>query len=51
MSVSKENKLIQVKISKLAYQFIKKYSDMFDISLSKFCEIAINEKIIKIGDL
>ena len=51
MSVGKENKLIQVKISKLAYQFIKKYSDMFNISLSKFCEMAINDQIIRIGEL
>lgn len=49
--VSKDNKLIQVKVSKLAYQFMKKYSDMFSVSISRFCEIAINDKIIRIGEL
>lgn len=47
--ISENNKLIQVKISKLAYTYLKKYSDMFNVSISKFCEIAINDRIIKLG--
>lgn len=46
-----KNKLIQVKVSILAYEFIKKYSFIFDVSISRFCEMAINDKICKIGEL
>lgn len=46
---STKNKLIQVKVSKLAYEYLKKYSHMFGCSISRFCEMAINEKIIKNG--
>lgn len=49
--ISENNKLIQVKISKLAYNFIKKYSEMFGVSISRFCEMAINDKICKIGEI
>ena len=49
--ISKDNKLIQVKVSKLAYEFLKKYSELFNISISKFCEMAINDSIIKKGDV
>lgn len=51
MAISKNNKLIQVKVSKLAYEYLKKYSVMFNVSISKFCEMAINDSIIKKGDL
>lgn len=51
MAISENNKLIQVKISKLAYKFIKKYSEMFGVSISRFCEMAINDKICKIGEV
>ena len=44
-----KNVRIQVKISKSAYSFIKKYSSMFDVSMSRFCEMCINDKICKIG--
>lgn len=49
--ISRKNKLIQVKVSLLAYEFLKKYSNMFNVSISRFCEMAINDKIIKIGEL
>lgn len=49
--ISKSNKLIQVKVSLFAYEFLKKYSEMFDVSISRFCEMAINDKICKIGEL
>lgn len=44
-----KNKLIQVKVSLLSYEYLKKYSEMFGVSISRFCEMAINEKIIKNG--
>ena len=44
-----KNKLIQVKVSKLTYEYLKKYSKLFGISISRFCEMAINDKIIKNG--
>lgn len=47
--LSKENRYIQVKVSKLVYLYLKKYSKLFDISISRFCEMAIQEKIIKNG--
>lgn len=46
---SSVNKLIQVKVTKLVYEYLKKYSDMFGVSISRFCEMAIQEKIIKNG--
>lgn len=46
-----KNVRIQVKVSKLAHEFLKKYSDMFDVSISRFCEMAINDKICKIGEI
>lgn len=49
--ISKDNKLIQVKVSKNAYDFLHKYSFMFDISISRFCELAINNEIIKRGNI
>lgn len=48
--ISSKNKLIQVKVSKLAYEYLKKYSEMFHVSISHFCEIAINDAIIKRGE-
>lgn len=49
--ISDKNKLIQVKVSKLSYEYLKKYSSMFGISISRFCEMAINDKICKIGEI
>lgn len=49
MAISSENKLIQVKISNLAYEYLKKYSSLFDVSISRFAEIAINERIVHFG--
>lgn len=49
--ISKENKLIQVKVSQNAYSFLKKYSDLVGVSISSFCESAINHSIIKHASL
>lgn len=49
MAISSENKLIQVKISNLAYDYLKKYSSLFDVSISRFAETAINERIVHLG--
>lgn len=49
--ISSRNRLVQVKISAFAYEFIRKYSEIFNGSISKFCENAINEKILSIGGL
>lgn len=46
-----KNKLVQVKVTRLAYEYMKKYSEMFGTSISRFAEMAINEKIIKNGEL
>lgn len=43
------NRLIQVKVSGFAYEYIRKYSEIFHSSISKFCECAINEKILSLG--
>lgn len=47
--LSKDNRYIQVKVSSPVYLYLKKYSELFDISISRFCEMAIQEKIIKNG--
>lgn len=44
-----KNKLVQVKVTKLVYEYMKKYSQLFGTSISRFAEMAINEKIIKQG--
>lgn len=44
--IGKDSKLVQVKISKVAYEYIKKYCELFGGSLSFFCADAINRKII-----
>lgn len=49
--ISKENKLLQVKVSKLVYLYLKKYSELFNISISHFCEMAIVDKISRTGEL
>lgn len=47
--IKSDNVLVQVKISKVAYQYIKKYCEFFGGSLSQFCADAINRKIIEKG--
>lgn len=44
--IGNNSKLVQVKISKVAYEYIKKYCKLFGGSLSLFCSDAINRKII-----
>lgn len=47
--ISNKNRLIQVKVSRTVYDYLKKYSDFFNVSISHFCEIAIIDRIIKHG--
>lgn len=44
--IGKDSKLVQVVISQVAYNYIKKYCKLFGGSLSHFCADAINKKII-----
>lgn len=44
-----KNRLVQVKVTNLAYEYMKKYSELFGVSISRFAEMAIQEKIIKNG--
>lgn len=45
--ISRDNKMIQVKVSKLTYNYLKKYSDLFGISISSYCNDAIVSRIIQ----
>lgn len=51
MAISKKNKMIQVKVSKSSYEFLKTFSDMFDVSISNFCEDSIVKQILEIGKM
>lgn len=45
--ISKDNKMIQVKVSKLTYKYLKKYCDLFGTSISSYCNDAIVSRIIQ----
>lgn len=47
--LASENRLIQVKVNAFTYQYLQKYKNVFGISMSRFCELAINDAIIKRG--
>ena len=49
--ISSSNKMIQVKVSKLTYQYLKKYSEMFGVSISNYANEAITSRIISSGAL
>ena len=46
-----KNVRIQVKISKFSYEFLKRYSKLFNVSISRFCEIAINNRICAVDEI
>lgn len=45
--ISRDNKMIQVKVSKLTYKYLKKYCDLFGTSISSYCNDAIVSRIIQ----
>lgn len=47
MAISKENKLIQIKVTKEMYELLKKVSTLLGVSISKMGEVAIQSYIIK----
>lgn len=47
----KGNRYIQVKVSAMAYDYLKKYSAMFGTSISNFCSDAVTQRIINNGAL
>lgn len=49
--ISSNNKMIQVKVSKLTYQYLKKYSEIFGVSISNYANEAITSRIIASGAL
>ena len=49
--IGKDKRIVQVVISKLTYEYLKKYSELFGVSISSYCNSAINEKIIKSVDV
>lgn len=49
--ISKENRMIQVKVSKLTYQYLKKYCELFGVSISNYANEAITSRIIQSGAL
>lgn len=49
--ISKDKRMIQVVISNLTYEYLKKYSELFGVSISSYCNSAISEKIIKSVDV
>lgn len=44
--ISSRNKLVQVKISKVAYEYIKRYCEVFGGTMSQYCAIAIQNQIL-----
>lgn len=46
MAISKDKTILQVIVHKNVKTFIEKYSDIFQVSVSEFCNNAICEKIL-----
>lgn len=49
--LGKGNRYIQVKVNSLSYEYLKKYSAMFGVSISQFCSDAVTQRIIDNGAL
>lgn len=50
MAISEDKTLIQVIISRKTDEFINRYCQLFGISKSQFCNLAICEKILSLLD-
>lgn len=46
MPLSKNNKMINVKVSKDTYDFIKTFADKYKCSVSSFCQDCITQAIL-----
>lgn len=49
--LGKGNRYIQVKVSAMTYEYLKKYSSMFGCSISNYCSDAVTSRIIASGAL
>ena len=46
MPLSSKNKMINVKVSKNTYEFIKTFSEKYNCSVSSFCQDCITQAIL-----
>jgi antitoxin component of RelBE/YafQ-DinJ toxin-antitoxin module len=46
MAISKEKDILQIIVDKKTKKIIKKYCNLFGLSVSQFCNMALCEKII-----
>ena len=46
MAIKESNKLIQVKVNNVVYRYLCKYSELFGVSISSYCNMAIIDRIL-----